>query len=164
MVLDYFGLRLNEVRFITKNDFTNRLDFGELSTCHSKTKTVKIDIMEKKGREQILKLLPEIEIFFDNNNFHFLGNSLNFSRNQDKQDLTQKRENTLNKENLLRLVNWDMTKTCKAYNLNQNFKSHSFRAGYVKRLLRTTSVQNVSAIFGHESIYSTIQYNSYNFI
>jgi hypothetical protein len=28
IVLDYFGLRLNEVRFITKNDFINRLGFG----------------------------------------------------------------------------------------------------------------------------------------
>jgi integrase len=161
-ILYYFGLRLNEVRFITKNDFINLLDFGELSICHYKTKTVKIHIMEKKGREQILKLLPEIDIFFDDNNFQFLGNSLNFSRNKKKQDLNQERKNTLNEDSLLKIVNWDMAKTFKEYKLNKNFKSHSFRAVYITRLLRTISVQNVAAIVGHESISSTIQYNRYN--
>ena len=54
-----------------------------------------------------------------------------------------------------------MSAVCKKYQLLENFKSHSFRVGYITKLLRTLPVQKVAAIIGHKDTESTMSYQRY---
>jgi site-specific recombinase XerD len=56
----------------------------------------------------------------------------------------------------------NLEKAAKKYDIYEEMKSHSFRAGFITNLLRSTSVQNTAKIVGHKNILTTMAYNRYS--
>lgn len=78
----------------------------------------------------------EIGIFFKDYEFSQLGVSIK-----------QKKE--INKKNFITLINEDIYISLNQISaLKNNFKSHSFRAVYITRLLRKTNLEKVTEIIG----------------
>jgi integrase len=148
-VLYFSGLRLNEIKYLTKEDFILATQNAEFNIIHSKTKTCQKHVLPLVGKNVIQNLLPEIELIFDQYRFQFLGNSKAFSNE------------TFSNDNFVRFVNNDMRFTCRKFGVLENFKSHSFRVGYITKLLRTLPVQKVAAIIGHKDTESTMAYQRY---
>jgi integrase len=148
-LLYHLGLRLNETKMLTKKDIILAVQTGELNIIHTKTNTCQKHILPIIGKQRLAKLRPEIELIFDTYGFEFLGNSRCFSTD------------VFNEFNFIRLVNEDMILTCKNFKIISNFSSHSFRVGYITKLLKTMSVQKVASIIGHRDIESTMSYQRY---
>jgi hypothetical protein len=148
-VLYFSGLRINEVKNLTKEDFILATQNAEFNIIHTKTNTCQKHVLPIVGKDAIQKLLPEIKLLFDQYGFQFLGNSKVFS------------DETFNTDNFIRFVNNDMSFTCRKFGVLENFKSHSFRVGYITKLLRTLPVQKVAAIIGHKDTESTMAYQRY---
>jgi integrase len=113
-ILYFVGLRLNEVRLLTKNDLLLAIQTEEFNIVHTKTSECKKHILPKGAAAKLTSLLPEIEFLFQQNGFTYLGNSHRFSE--------------------------------KVFH-ETNFSSHSFRVGYITKLLKTLTVQQLDFIF-----------------
>jgi integrase/recombinase XerD len=148
-VLYFSGLRINEVKNLTKEDFILATQNAEFNIIHSKTKTCQKHVLPLVGKNAIQNLLPEIKLIFEQYGFQFLGNSKVFSKE------------TFSTDNFIRFVNNDMSFTCRKFGVLENFKSHSFRVGYITKLLRILPVQKVAAIIGHKDTESTMAYQRY---
>jgi integrase len=134
-ILYFVGLRLNEVRLLTKNDLLLAIQTEEFNIVHTKTSECKKHILPKGAAAKLTSLLPEIEFLFQQNGFTYLGNSHRFS------------EKVFHETNFIRFVNNDITATCETYHFLSNFSSHSFRVGYITKLLKTLTVQQLDFIF-----------------
>ena len=106
-------------------------------------------MLAETGKKKLNELSPEIDLVFDQYEFEFLGGSKPFS------------SQTYTQNTFIRFINEDMAETCKRYNILENFTSHSFRVGFITKLLKTVPVQKVSAIIGHQNIESTMSYQRY---
>lgn len=106
-------------------------------------------MLAEAGKIKLNELSPEIDLVFDQFQFEYLGGSKPFS------------SQTYNNTNFIRFVNDDMFATCKKYEILENFQSHSFRIGFITKLLKTVPVQKVSSIIGHQNIESTMSYQRY---
>ena len=148
-ILYYVGLRVNELRFLTKVDILTAMDTSEFSIIHSKTGTVMIHVLPKNGQIELRKMKKEIEEFFFVSGYKYLGGS-----KLDSDEL-------YNGRHFVRLVNTDMTETCKKNDIPFKLTTHSFRCGYITRLLKTHPVQFVSKLIGHSAISSTMSYFRY---
>lgn len=148
-LLFYSGIRINETRLITYEQFQHLIQTGEINIIHQKTRTCKIHLIPNEGRKHFQQMAEEINFLFKTNQFLYLGST---SRNKEK---------TYTEENYLRTVNLDLNSICKEHNIFHNFKSHSFRTGFITKLLKTTSVQETAQIIGHSSIDSTMSYYRY---
>lgn len=148
-ILYYLGLRLNETKLLTKYDLLLAIETGELNVIHTKTNTCQKHVLPIVGIQKLKQLRPEIDLIFDKYGFEYLGSSKCFSNH------------VFNEFNFIRLINEDMIFTCKKYEILAKFTSHSFRVGYITKLLRTLSIQKVATIIGHKSIDSTMSYQRY---
>lgn len=148
-VLYYVGLRVNELKSLTKADIIKAMDTSEFSIIHSKTGTTMIHVLPKSGQIKLRAMKSDIEEFFYISGYKCLGGSKLNS------------EEAYNDSHFIRLVNKDMLDTCEKKHIPYNLSSHSFRAGYITRLLKSHSVQFVSKLIGHSSISSTMSYFRY---
>ena len=62
---------------------------------------------------------------------------------------------------MIELANKDIQHIAKQYGYKGNYSTHSFRVGFITRLLRDSNVQDVAEIIGHKNIMSTMAYNRY---
>jgi integrase len=122
-LLYHLGLRVNELRFLTKNDLLLAIQTGEINIVHSKTNTVQMHVLPMNGKAKLNQLKNDIEFLFNQHGFHYLGNSKQFS------------DIIFNEENFARFVNDDMEQTCKKYEFLKKYKSHSFRVRYMLQTL-----------------------------
>ena len=95
-VLSIFRLALSEISQLTKKDLILAIQTGKLSVSNKSTNILKTYTLPENGKKLLEELVPEIELIFDLNGFQFLGDSRTFS------------ENTFNKGNFIRFINYDM--------------------------------------------------------
>ncbi len=143
------GLRLHEVKKLTKEDLFLAIQTAEFNIFHPKTTLSRKYVLPESGKKILEQLLPEIELIFDEYGFQFLGNSKPFS------------ETTFSTFHFFKFVNEDMRKICEKEGMLENFTSDSFRVGYIAKLLRTVPIQKVASIVGHKDIQSTMSYQRY---
>lgn len=148
-VLYFLGLRVNETKFLQKDDFFRAIQTGEFNIVHTKTNECQIYILPDKGKEILFSMREDICFFFDSFNCQFLGTSKPSSNK------------IFNSDNYIRFINDDMESTCQKHSILAKFSSHSFRVGYITKLLKTISVQKVAEIIGHKDIDSTLDYERY---
>jgi integrase/recombinase XerD len=144
-LLYHTGLRINEIREITRKDINNAVATSQLSVIHHKTKQAHIHVLSKTAVLKIKHLKPELEVVFNKYQFQYL-----FGKYK-----------AMHKKSLIKLINLDLKHTCESAQIPYNIKSHSFRINVIANLLKKTSVQHVSKIIGHKSIQSTICYERY---
>ena len=100
----------------------------------------------------IRKYQEEIDILFIHERFQYLGSSSTF-KNRDK---------LMSIKKFTELVNEDIKTTLHTCGIQQNIRSHSFRIGFITKLLKATTLQNVSRMVGHKSVNSTMLYNRFD--
>jgi integrase len=154
-VLYYTGLRVNEIAFLTKNSFQLMIDEGSISIIHEKTKTKKIHLIIPEGRKKLKQLENEINYFFETN-IHLFS-----SGRRKKQTVNADDHGIHLSRNVIELVNKDIQHIAKQYGYKGTYSTHSFRVGFITRLLRDSNVQDVAEIIGHKNLMSTMAYNRY---
>lgn len=151
LMLYLTGLRINEVALLTYSDFQKIIDTGQFEVDHSKTGDMKFKhTIHKEGIELIKKYQNEIDILFLHEHFQYLGST------------ATNRQKLMNPKRFINLINTDIQLTLNKWNIQQNIKSHSFRIGFITKLLKATTLQNVSRMVGHKSVNSTMLYNRFD--
>jgi integrase/transposase InsO family protein len=148
-LLYHLGLRLNEIRLLTKKDLLYGMETGKFNIVHSKTKSVKIHALPPVGVDRLNELRPEIDIMFDIYEIQAVGGSKKYS------------DAVFQEAHFIRFINEDLKSSCKKFNITAKLSSHSFRVGYITKLLKTMSVQKVAEIVGHADVESTMAYQRY---
>ena len=146
VILYHTGLRINEIRGLTRKDLFTAIESTQFNLVHYKTKKAHIHVLSKGAVQQLKSLKNEYFIIFEKYNYQYL-----FGKSKPVADKT-----------LIRMVNKDLKATCNKFNIPFNIKSHSFRVNMITNLLRVTSVQNTADIIGHSDIRSTMSYNRYS--
>lgn len=150
LMLYLTGLRINEVTLLQYSHFQQILQTGHFQINHSKTGDLLFKhFIHQKGRDLILKYKHEIDTLFIHEHFTFLGSS---SKNRNK---------LMDSRKFIHLINEDIKYTLNKCHIQLNIKSHSFRIAFITKLLKNTSLQNVSHIVGHKSVHSTMLYNRF---
>ena len=151
LMLYLTGLRINEVALLTYSDFQKIIDTGQFEVDHSKTGDMKFKhTIHKEGIELIKKYQNEIDILFLHEHFQYLGST------------ATNRQKLMNPKRFINLINTDIQLTLNKCNIEQNIKSHSFRIGFITKLLKATTLQNVSRMVGHKAVNSTMLYNRFD--
>lgn len=141
------GVRINELRLCRLKDIEEAIEFSELKVTFYKTKRSHNYPLSAKAVENLKSLKKEFAFLGKTHKFVFLFG----------------KKTTLNEKTIIKIVNEDLAATCELCGIKDNIKSHSFRVGFILRLLRVASVQNVSDIIGHQDVRSTMRYNRYRF-
>ena len=144
-ILYHCGLRINEIRNLTRQDIIKAIDAAQFNLVHHKTKKSHIHVLSKQAIQDLKNLKIEFYIIFEKYKFQYLyGN-----------------KKPINNKTFIQVVNQDLKETCQKYNIPFNLKSHSFRINMITNLLKVTSVQHTAEIIGHADIRSTMSYNRY---
>lgn len=144
-ILYHCGLRVGEIRHLTKKDLETAIKAAQFNLVHHKTKKAHIHVLSEKAVEDLRNLTCEFLTIFGKYQYKYL-----FGKDHPMTDKT-----------LIKLVNKDLKTTCTKFNIPFNIKSHSFRVNMITNLLKVTSVQNTASIIGHSDIRSTMSYNRY---
>jgi site-specific recombinase XerD len=150
ILLYYLGVRINELQSITIDDIYQLLDEGEVSLILSKKNEKLIKFLGEKGRQHLKEYEFYITLLFQENNFKTLTSSV------------YDNQKPMAEKQLIRLVNSELRRICKKYNIKKNYKSHSFRAGYIAKLsLSGASPEEIAKMMGYAKIDSTEGYDQY---
>ena len=144
-LLYHTGLRVNEIRQITKKQIEDAIKASQISVIHHKTRQPYIHVLSITAVHNFKRLKPEMEIIFNKYQFKYL-----FGKDE-----------PMHKKSLIRTINEDLKNTCKLNQIPFNIKSHSFRINMVSSLLKNTSVQKAAQVIGHKNINSTMAYQRY---
>lgn len=140
-LLYLFGLRINEIRRLTKEDFIQALEKREFLIYQSKTREFRSIPINKKAYLQLLHFKKDVETIFFKHKY-LGGNETKFSST-----------------NWIRFLNKKLAESTK--NSGEIIKSHSCRINFVTELLKNHSVQVVSQIVGHKDVKTTLKYDRY---
>ena len=144
-LLYHTGLRVNEIRQITKEQIEDAIKASQISVIHHKTRQPYIHVLSITAVQNFKRLKPEMEIIFNKYQFKYLFG----------------KDKPIHKKSLIRTINEDLKNTCELNQIPFNIKSHSFRINMVSSLLKNTSVQKAAQVIGHKSINSTMAYQRY---
>ena len=144
-ILYHTGVRINEIRTLTREDINDAIKGGQFNLIHHKTRKAHIHILSDKAIRDLRNLETHLKIVFDKYQYQYL-----FGKNK-----------IMNRKSLIRMVNHDLKRTCELVKLPFNIKSHSFRINLITNLLKVTSVHKVAEIIGHDDIRSTMKYQRY---
>ena len=144
-ILYHTGVRINEIRTLTREHINNAIEISQFNLIHHKTKKAHIHVLSDKAIKDLQNLDTYLKIVFDKYQYRYL-----FGKNK-----------PMNKKSLIRMINRDLKSTCKLAKLPFNIKSHSFRINLITSLLKVTSVHKVAEIIGHDDIRSTMKYQRY---
>ena len=144
-ILYHTGVRINEIRTLTREQITDAIEISQFNLIHHKTKKSHIHVLSDKAVKDLKNLDTCLKIVFDKYQYRYL-----FGKNR-----------PINKKSLIRMINRDLKSTCKLVKLPFNIKSHSFRINLITNLLKVTSVPKVAEIIGHDDIRSTMKYQRY---
>ena len=144
-ILYYTGLRVNEIRMLTRNDINDAIKGGQFNVIHSKTNQAHIHVISSTAVQDLEKRDLDYQIIFDKYKYEYLFG----------------KKKPMHGKALIKTINDDLRNTCETLKLPYNIKSHSFRINHISSLLKVTTVQNTADIIGHKDIRSTIYYKRY---
>lgn len=144
-ILYHLGLRINEIRELTRKEIDDAIKSSQFNVIHHKTQKAHIHVISDKAVADLKNLNTEIKIVFEKYGYKYL-----FGKSK-----------PMIKKSLIRLVNKDLNTTSEILELPYNIKSHSFRINTITNLLKVTSVHKVAEIIGHNDIRSTMSYQRY---
>ena len=144
-ILYHTGLRINEIRMLTRKDINEAIKGGQFNVIHFKTNQAHIHVISSTAVQDLEKRYLDYQIIFDKYKYEYL-----FGENK-----------PMHSKALIKTINDDLRNTCETLKLPYNIKSHSFRINHISSLLKVTTVQNTADIIGHKDIRSTIYYKRY---
>ena len=144
-ILYHAGLRINEIRMLTRKQIEEGIKSSQFNIIHYKTQQAHIHVLSDKAIRDLKNLEAEFEIVFEKYKYQYL-----FGKSK-----------PMVNSSLIRMVNDDLKNTCQVVDIPYNVKSHSFRINMITNLLKVTSVHKVAEIVGHQDIRSTMSYQRY---
>lgn len=144
-ILYHTGVRINEIRTLTREHINDAIKISQFNLIHHKTKKAHIHILSDKAIKDLRNIDTHLKIVFDKYQSHYL-----FGKSK-----------PMNKKSLIRMIHHDLKSTCELAKLPFNIKLHSFRINLITNLLKVTSVHKVAEIIGHDDIRSTMKYQRY---
>ena len=148
-LLYYTGARVNELRKLTYNDVMGVVKEGRLKLVLHKQKDAIVRVLPTVGREEMEKLVPDIDFVFKEQGYAFLGQS------------HRKSGEVMHEKAWVAYVNREVKKVKDALNMRGVLSSHSFRVGFVTRQLKHADTHSVAKLIGHKNIGTTVKYNRY---
>jgi len=122
---------------------------GRLKLVLHKQKDAIVRVLATVGREEMRKLIPEIEFFFTKQKYKVLGESY------------KKPGEVMHEKAWIFYINKEIKKAKKTLNISDVLSSHSFRVGFVTRHLKHADSHLVAKFVGHKNIATTLKYNRY---
>lgn len=141
----YTGCRVNEAASLQYKDIQDLLNTKKITLIHHKTANSVVHVVPDCCVKELNDLSEAIHLVFIKFNSNYL-----FGRKKPQHP-----------RSVIRTVNRDIKATCQLLNINLNIKSHSFRVGFITKLIKELDILQASQIVGHKSINSTIRYNRY---
>jgi len=137
-LLFFTGMRAAEVAQLNHRQIMNALEYGHIDVVLAKTRRSHRYVFTQAARYTLSQMQREIiNVFYESD--RLAGN--------------------LHQCNWVAFLNNRIKVAADHFNLN--ISSHSFRAGYITRILRIASVHQVAQIVGHQDYRSTLSYNRY---
>ena len=131
-------MRAAEVAELKQIQIMNAIEYGHIDVVLAKTRRSHRYVLTQAGRRTLSHLRREIiNVFYKSD--RLAGN--------------------LYQCNWVAFLNNRIKVAADHFHLN--ISSHSFRAGYITRILRIASVHQVAQIVGHQDYRSTLSYNRY---
>lgn len=130
--------RVNEIRDFTYEDVLNLLKDQIILINQTKTRSIRKIILGKKAMTYFKSLEKDIDMVFLSNNTLSGGQ---------------------NKINWIKFINKRLKAFTLVYNKNSNITSHSFRIGFVTKLIQKLPIHVVKDLVNHESIQTTLKYS-----
>ena len=103
--------------------------------------------MATVGCEEVEKLVPDIESFFKEQGYKFLGESY------------RKPGEVMHEKAWISYINKEIKKAKENVKNGDLLSSHSFRVGFVTRHLKHADSHLVAKFVGHKNIATTFKYN-----
>lgn len=138
-ILFFTGLRVSESAYITEDIINSLINHGKCQIYQSKVDSFRTIFMPEDG-VQYLK-----DLKYDINKVYKTPEDILYPFIESSPDKWNSLINT----------------TLKHFTNGLNITSHSFRIGYVTKILKHTSVDRAQAFVGHKDIRSTMKYNRY---
>lgn len=148
-LLYYTGARVNELRHITYEDIKGVLEKGHLKLVLHKQKDAIVRVLATVGHEEIKKLTPEINLFFNECQCQVLGQSF------------RRPGQVMHQKAWISYVNKEIQTAKESLQYSDVLSSHSFRVAFVTRHLKHADSHLVANIVGHKNIGTTLKYNRY---
>lgn len=137
-LLFFTGARCNEIRDINEKQIYELLQHNIIILNQTKTRSERKIILGQKSKKWLKLIEKDIHtVFFQSDT---LGNGTN-------------------PLNWLKFVNTRLQKFSKIYKRNQKISSHSFRIGFVTKLLKKYPIHVVRDLVDHQSIQTTLRYS-----
>lgn len=149
LVLYLSGARVNEIRYLRKEDFDSLEQTKRLPIHQTKTHNARFAYLGPEALTLMKQVELELETIFSVYKLKFLGASL-----KDK-------ENVMAHTSWIRSINRTLSKIKKDYGVDLFITSHSLRIGYVTRMLSRMGIKEVSELVGHRSLQTTQRYSRY---
>ncbi len=149
ILLYYTGARVNELRSITHGDVLGVIREGSLKGVLRKQGDAFVRVLPTEGREALRMLESDIDLLFNVRGYGLLGES------------SRKPGQVMHEKAWIAYINGALTAAGKALRSSDLVTSHSFRVGFISRLLRHTESHNVARMVGHKNIATTLRYNRY---
>jgi integrase len=110
LILYHTGVRINEIRTLTREHINDAIKISQFNLIHHKTKKAHIHILSDKAIIDLRNIDTHLKIVFDKYQSQYL-----FGKSK-----------PMNKKSLIRMINHDLKSTCELAKLPFNIKSHSF--------------------------------------
>ena len=114
-----------------------------------KQKDAIVRVLATVGQEEMKKLTPEIEFFFIEQKYKFLGESY------------KKPGEVMHEKAWIYYINKEIKKAKETLHISDVLSSHSFRVGFVTRHLKHADSHLMAKFVGHKNIATTLKYNRY---
>lgn len=137
-LLFFTGARVNEIKNCTEKEVYSLLKDRVIIINQSKTQSLRKVVLGEKAIKYFKKLEKDIDTVFSS--YESLGgnhSSISF----------------------IKFVNKRLKKFALIYKKNSNISSHSFRIGFVTKLLEKLPIHLVKDIVNHKSIQTTLKYS-----
>jgi hypothetical protein len=148
-LLYYLGTSATELMFFTEKDIHHLIETREVIIIDAKSNKSNQLFISQQGRETLEKIMPEIKRFFSAH--HFLGSITT---------KTQRERKTMSFRFFTALVNEDIKKTLEIINPMNSLRltTHSFRIGFITKLLKNNDPDIVEEITKHKAINKGLKY------
>lgn len=148
-ILFFTGARANEVRELKHTDLIKLMEEGLLKlVLHKQRETIE-RVLPRYGHAAMKKLAPEIDLVFNQQGYKFLGESF------------KRRGQAMHEKAWLTFLNKDLKRIRKTLHLTDPLTTHSFRVGFISRLLKHAKVHVAAQVIGHKNVATTLKYNRY---
>lgn len=149
VILYITGSRINEIIDLTYQDIKNAKQTNRLATIQHKTKEPRMCVLGEHALAELDRIQDDFNFLFIEEKLKYLGATI------------QHPDKPMHRVAWTRSINKNLKRLSEYYKIPFLLKSHSFRVGFVTRLLKKTDIEKTANLIGHKTLTTTKRYNRY---